>query len=332
MIPKTARKLEVARLSHNFREATRVVETPVQMPADGQVLVRNMYAGVNASDINMAAGVYPMGDTPFDIGVESSGEIVAVGAGVDHVRVGDHVMMLNVGGGYRDYALANASDVVPIPAASAEITALMVGALTASVALYEAGGMTSGETVLITAAAGGVGAFAVQFAKQAGNHVIGTCSSDAKAQTLKALGCDRVVNYKREDLGAVLSAEYPEGVNLVLENVGGKLFDDAVDNLAVLGRLVVNGFISEYLSGPVDVIAPRLYQKLLWQSRMVHGFILGHFAETIPAHLQRIMTDYGAGKISAQVDPTVFKGVDSIVDAVEYMYSGRNNGKIIITY
>ncbi len=332
MLPSTYRKLITTQLTRNFRQAVAVVDTPLQMPGHGQILVRNMFAGVNASDINISSGVYDVGPPPFDIGVESTGEVVAVGDGVTNFKVGDFAMMLNVGGGYREYVLADAAGAIPIPQATAEITALMVGAITASVALYEAGHMTSGETVLITAAAGGVGAFAVQFAKQAGNHVIGTCSTDEKAATLKALGCDRVVNYKKENLAEVLKAEYPDGVNLVLENVGGELFDAALDNMAVLGRMVVNGFISEYEGGPVNIDAPRLYQKLLWQSRLIRGFILGHFGEHIPKHLERILTDYFDGKIESKVDPTTFSGVESIVDAVEYMYAGKNNGKIIISY
>jgi NADPH-dependent curcumin reductase CurA len=332
MLPKTYRKVVTVKKTRSFREAVQIVETPLEMPAPGQILVRNMFAGVNASDVNIASGVYDVGPVPFDMGVESTGEVVAVGDGVDNFKVGDYAMMLSVGGGYREYVLADAAGAIPIPMATAEITALMVGALTAAVALYEAGGMTSGETVLITAAAGGVGAFAVQFAKHEGNHVIGTCSTPEKAATLKALGCDRVVNYRTENLGEVLKAEYPDGVNLVLENVGGALFDAAVDNMAVLGRMVINGFISEYLSGPIKVTQPRIYQQLLWQSRLIRGFILHHFGDTIPKHLGNILTLYGEGKLVSKVDPTEFKGVQGVVDAVEHMYTGKNNGKIIVSF
>lgn len=105
--------------------------------------------------------------------------------------------------------------------------------------------MTSGETVLVTAAAGGAGQFAVQLAKLAGNHVIGTCSSDDKVAMLKVrrgyfyyvsscgsrdhlykdLGCDRVINYKKEDFKTVLRKEYPKGIDIIFESVGGKFFD-----------------------------------------------------------------------------------------------------------
>ena len=86
----------------------------------------------------------------------------------------------------------------------------------------------------------------MQLAKQAGCHVIGTCSSDEKVEALKALGCDRPVNYKKEDLFQVLRSEYSDGVDVVYESVGASFFDIALNNLAKKGRLVVIGFISGY--------------------------------------------------------------------------------------
>ncbi len=332
VLPKTYRKLVVKRFSRNFREATEIVETPLEMPGPGQVLVRNLYAGVNASDVNISAGVYPLGDPPFDVGAECSGEIVAIGDGVNGLKVGNHVTMLSLGSGYREYTLADAEAVVPIPKSSPETSGLIVAALTASVGLHGPGELSSGETVLITAAAGGVGSFAVQIAKQAGNHVIGTCSTAEKAATLKKLGCDRIINYKEEDLGDVLSTEYPDGINLVFENVGGKLFDDALDNLAVRGRLVINGFISEYTSGPVDITASRLYHKLLWQSRTARGFILLHYPDMMAEHTPRLLGQILEGDLVANIDDTEFKGIDAVQSAVEHLHSGKNNGKVIVTY
>jgi hypothetical protein len=113
--------------------------------------------------------------------------------------------------------------------------------------------MKSQEVVLVTAAAGGTGHIAVQLAKLAGNHVIGTCSSEAKAQLLRELGCDREINYRTEDLDRVLKQEYPKGINLVFDCVGKEVFDTCVDNLAVRGRLVAIGFISEYAKNPERV-------------------------------------------------------------------------------
>jgi prostaglandin reductase 3 len=119
--------------------------------------------------------------------------------------------------------------------------------ISGSVALEQVEEVKSGETVLVTAAAGGTSQCVVQLAKLAGDHVIGTTSSDEKAEVLKALGCDRVVNYNKEDIGTVLETEYPNGVDLVFEPVGGETFKAAVQNIAVHGRVI--GFTSGYLEG-----------------------------------------------------------------------------------
>ena len=101
--------------------------------------------------------------------------------------------------------------------------------------------------MLFLAAAGGTGQFAVQLAKLAGNHVIGTCGSEDKVKFLKEIGCDRVINYKKEDVGTVLKKEYPNGVDLVYECVGGKMLEAAVNSLAIHGKIVVIGMISGYV-------------------------------------------------------------------------------------
>jgi NADPH-dependent curcumin reductase CurA len=332
-LPTTYRKLVARKLSRNFRDATEIVEVPLPTPAPHEILVKNLFAGVNASDVNISAGVYFTNPTlPFDLGVEAAGEVVAVGTEVASLKVGDHVLTTGLGGGYREYQTAPASLVIPVPQASAELLAVSVSGLTASMTLEIAGEMKSGETVLITGAAGGAGQFAVQLAKQAGNHVIGVTSTDAKAEQLKALGCDRAINYKREDLNAVLQAEYPNGIDLIYENIGGEVFDVCIANIAKRGRCVVSGFISEYLTGPISVTAPRIYHTLLWKSATLRGFLFSDYVPQIPEHMGKMLTAFGTGKIQAVVDPTEFRGVESIVSAVEYMHAGKNSGKVVIRF
>lgn len=137
---------------------------------------------------------------------------------------------------------------------------------TASISLEKVGELKSNQTVLVTgntsnicticslytkiphiAAAGGTGQFAVQLAKLAGNRVIGTCGSEDKVKFLKEIGCDRVINYKKEDVGTVLKKEFPQGVDLVYECVGGKMLEAAINSLAVHGKIVVIGMISGYV-------------------------------------------------------------------------------------
>lgn len=330
---QTYRKVIVTRPGRDFRAAIDIVEVPLPSPAPQEVLIRNLFAGVNASDVNISAGVYFMNiPLPWDTGVEAAGEVVAVGSAVEHLKAGDHVLTTSIGGGYREYFLVDASLAIPIPQASAELTAVSVGALSASMSLELGGNLSSGETVLITAAAGGVGHFAVQLAKQAGNHVIGTTSTAAKADLLTEMGCDRVINYREEDVQAVLKAEYPQGIDLVLDGVGGDLFDALVPNLATRGRIVVIGFISEYHGDPQIITAPRLYHQLLWKSATVRGFLFSDYVPEIPTYMGKMMALFEAGQLHAHVDPTPFVGIDAVPDAVEHLQTGKNAGKVIVRF
>jgi NADPH-dependent curcumin reductase CurA len=221
---------------------------------------------------------------------------------------------------------------IKIPQCSPEYLSVSVAGLTASIGLYEAGDMGSGETVLITAAAGGVGNWCVQLAKLAGNHVIGTCSTQEKAQELKSLGCDRVVVYSEEALDDVLAAEYPDGINLIFEQVGGETFDTCVDHLATRGRMLICGFISEYMGGTQEITAPRIYHKLLWKSAQIRAFLYKDWPDQIAGHLEKLIEQVACGHIKPLLDPTVFEGIDSAADALEYLHSGQNTGKVVVRY
>lgn len=332
-LPETYRKVVVNRPGRDFRSAVDIVEVKMEPPGPEEIIVRNLFAGVNASDVNISAGVYFGGaPPPYDTGVEASGEVVAVGDQVQGISVGDHVLTGMLGGGYTEYYTINAGLAVPIPQASAEITCIAVGALTAAMALEISGNMGSDEVVFITAAAGGVGHFAVQVAKQAGNHVIGTCGSDEKAALLRELGADRVINYRTENVGDVLQNEYPNGINLVLEGVGGEIFDASVANLAKRGRIVLIGFVSEYKDDPEIVTAPRLYHHLLWKSATVSGFLYSDYLEHYGTYLQRVLEAFADGHLRAVIDPENYTGVESVVDAVERLQNGNNLGKVIVRF
>jgi len=177
------------------------------------------------------------------------------------------VVTSTLGGGYREYHVVQESNALQVPEASPEVLSIMVSGLTASIALSEVGDLRHDETVLVTAAAGGTGQYAVQLAKQAGNHVVGTCGTDEKADFLEDLGCDRPLNYQSEDVGAVLEEEYPDGIDLIYEAVGGPLFDVCVEHLARHGRLLSIGYVSEYENGPETVERKRIYTSLIRTSR-----------------------------------------------------------------
>lgn len=221
-LPEVYKKAVATRFSRDYKNIIDIVEEELTAPGPGQVLVRNEVAGVNASDLNMLAGQYfADASFPIDLGFEFGGKVVAIGSGISHLNIGDAVIGIKTGGGYREYVTMPAAELIPVPNVSGELISLLTVGLAASIGLKTVGEMKSNETVLVTAAAGGTGNIAVQLAKLAGNHVIGTCSSDEKAAYLKAMGCDRAINYRKENLDEVLAREYPKGVDLVFDNVGG---------------------------------------------------------------------------------------------------------------
>lgn len=329
------KKLIAKQLSQDFQSAVEIVEVGIPAPAPNQVVIRNQFAGINAGfDTLVCQGEVPYVDLkpPFDLGVEAVGEVIAVGHKVEAFNVGDAVATTNRGGGYREYQAVDAGVAVKVPEAIPEILTLMPTGISALVALEQVGQMRSQEVVLVTAAAGGTGHIAVQLAKLAGNHVIGTCGSEVKSQVLKQLGCDRVINYRVEDINQVLKQEYSNGVNLVFECVGKELFDICIDNLAVRGRLVVVGFIAEYANHLERVCQPRIYQKLFWKAASVRGFLMPHYAASMADARDRLLDLFSKDKIQVVIDPIEFKGVESIPAAVDYLLRGQNCGKVVVRF
>lgn len=329
------KKLIAKQFSEDFRSAIALQQLPIPNPAPNEILIRNHFAGVNAGfDTLICRGETPYLNLtpPFDLGVEAVGEVVAVGSDVKDFKTGDAVATTLRGGGYREYQAIASHLAVKVRAATPEVLTLMPTGISALVALEQAGEMNSQEVVLVTAAAGGTGHIAVQLAKLAGNHVIGTCGSEAKVKLLKELGCDRAINYRTENLDRVLKQEYPKGINLVLDCVGKEVFDTCVDNLAIRGRLVAIGFISEYAKNPEQVTQPRIYHQLFWKAASVRGFLMPHYAEHMVEARDRLLDLFYTGKIRVAVDPTEFKGIESIPTAVEYLLSGKNCGKVVVRF
>ncbi|XP_039092350.1 prostaglandin reductase 3 [Hyaena hyaena] len=339
-IPRAMQKLVATRLSPNFREAVTLRrDCPVPLPGDGDLLVRNRFVGVNASDINYSAGRYdPSMKTPFDVGFEGVGEVVALGLSASaRYTVGQAVAYM-APGSFAEYTVVPARAAAPVASVKPEYVTLPVSGATAYISLKELGGLSEGKKVLVTAAAGGTGQFAVQLAKKAKCHVIGTCSSDKKSAFLKSIGCDRPINYNSEHVGTVLKREYPDGVDVVYESVGGAMFDLAVDALATKGRLIVIGFVSGYQTptGLAPVKAGTLPAKLLKKSARVQGFFLNHYLSKYQVAMDHLIKMCEGGDLVCEVDlgdPSAegrFIGLESAFRAIDYMYLGKNTGKIVL--
>lgn len=332
--PDRSRKLVLREFTGNFRSATAIVDAPPREPGPGQVLIRNRYAGVNGVfDQNLCrnrvryVNVVP----PFDLGVEAVGEVVALGPGVDALRVGDAVATVKIGTAYRDYQLADSSRAIPIREPSPEILTLIPTGVSALVGLEQVGELKSGETVAVSAAAGGLGHILVQLATLSGNRVIGLTRSATKAAFLRELGVDRAIDTRAEDLRAVLAAGCPRGIDLAYDMVGGEVFDAFVDHLAVRGRLVISGHTSDFERPEDELIPqPRIYRKLYWKSASIRGFMNPLHPEHFDAAARRVLDLYYAGALRVHVDATRFKGLESVGDAVEHLLAGRNAGKVVV--
>ncbi|MBW4500381.1 MAG: zinc-binding dehydrogenase [Scytonema hyalinum WJT4-NPBG1] len=335
MISKTYKKLIAKQFAQDFKSAIEIIELLIPEPAPDEIVIRNKFAGINAGfDTLVCRGnvSYVNLTPPFDLGVEAVGEVVAIGDNVKDFQVGDAVVTTVRGGGYREYQAINANLAFKVREATPEVLTLMPTGVSALVALEQVGEMKSQEVVLVTAAAGGTGHIAVQLAKLAGNHVIGTCGSDAKGDLLRELGCDRIINYRTQNLNQVLKQEYPNGVNLVFECVGKQVFDTCVDNLAVRGRLVVVGFVSEYAKNIEQLTQARIYHKLFWKAASVRGFLMPLYKEYMVEARDRLLNLFYTDKLKVAVDSTPFHGIQSIPAAVEYLLSGQNCGKVVVRF
>jgi len=226
------------------------IETPT--PAAGEILIKVAAAGVNYADLAQRAGAYLTPTrTPTTLGVEIAGTIAALGTGVNSPVVGTRVAAF-CGGGYAEYAISQANMVIPIPPGLdfVHAAAFPLQGITAYQLLHESARVQPGESVLVHAAAGGVGTLAIQLAKLMGaGTVIGTASNADKLDLIRRLGADFAINYTEQDwVEQVKNATGSKGVDIILEMVGGTIAEQSLQCLAPFGRMVVYGAASSQIT------------------------------------------------------------------------------------
>ncbi len=323
-------QITIEQLGESFRDCTRIKTLPVPEPGPSEVLIRHHYAGVNAIyDQMLCANRVDHLDVkpPMAAGVEAIGTITAVGSEVSGFQVGDPVA--SIGGGYCLYKCCDQSALIAVPEPTARILALIPSGVSALLALELTGEMKSGDTVLITAAAGGFGNIATQLAVNAGNHVVAVCGDDRKAAWLTQQGAARVINYRRESLADVLQSEYPDALDLALDSMAGETFDTILEQLAPHGRLVVYGQSSDRLP-PARVTQERVYTRLYWKAASVRGFMNYRFAEHFPAARERLFREVRQGTLKPLLDAEKFTGLASVADAADRLLAGSNLGKVFV--
>ena len=228
-------------------DCLRLTQAAIPTPAADEVLIKVAYAGVNRPDVLQRSGNYPppADASPF-LGLEVSGEVVAVGSAVQALKVGSLVCALTPGGGYAEYCCAPATHCLPLPHGLSllQAAALPENYFTVWTNLFDRGRLGRGETLLVHGGSSGIGLTTIQLASQFGAKVLATAGSAEKLDACRQAGASLAINYRNEDfVEAVKAYTSGRGVNLILDMVGGSYMQRNIDALAIEGRLVQIAFL-----------------------------------------------------------------------------------------
>ncbi|MEU0909802.1 NADPH:quinone oxidoreductase family protein [Streptomyces althioticus] len=302
-------------------EVMRLADVERPTPGEGQVLLRVRAAGINFPDALMCRGQYQVRPPlPFTPGVEICGETE------DGRRVIANPALPH--GGFAEYALADAAALLPAPDAldDAEAAALHIGYQTAWFALHRRARLEAGETLLVHAAAGGVGSAAVQLGKAAGATVIGVAGGAGKAAAARDLGCDVVIDRREQDVvAAVKEATGGRGADVIFDPVGGDAYTQSAKTVAFEGRIVVVGFASG------TIPSPGLNHALI-KNYAILGLHWGLYNTRNPElvrHCHEQLTDLAAkGAIKPLVSERV--PLPGAADAVQRVADGVTTGRVTV--
>jgi NADPH2:quinone reductase len=249
----------------------RVVEVERPKPGPGEILLEVRAAGVNFAELEQTTGKYPLfKPLPFVMGFEAAGVVTEMGVEVNGLKRGDRVTGIVASGGFAEFAVADAANLIPIPdnVDFNQATTIAIQGVTAY-ALLKYAAEPKGKTVLIQAAAGGVGLFLVQLAKILGaKKIIALASSWEKLQLIKELGADAVIDYSKDGWTVdVLNETDGKGVDIVFEMASGKTGDDSISLAAPFGRVVFYGAKNMYTT-----LNERQMQQLIHKNQTFVGF------------------------------------------------------------
>jgi NADPH2:quinone reductase len=311
------------------RDVLTLAEVPDPVPGEGQVLVRVLGAAANFPDVLMCRGGYQVRPPlPFTPGVELCGEVLAAGPGVTGVAPGDRLIGGAIGGAFAELTLMNAASALPAPAGldDAEAGAFFITYQTGWFGLHRRARLAAGETLLVHAAAGGVGSGAVQLGKAAGARVIGVVGGEEKAEVARALGADVVIDRNTQDFVAVVK-EVTEGrgADVVYDPVGGDTYARSTKCIAFEGRILIIGFAS----GQIQSAA---LNHALVKNYSIVGLHWGLYQSKNPqlikdchAQLTKMVAD---GAIRPLVSERL--GLDEVPAGVQRLADGGTVGRVVI--
>jgi NADPH2:quinone reductase len=313
-------------------DVLRAVERPDPEPARGEVLIRVAAAGVNRPDVMQRKGLYPPPPGASDLpGLEVAGEIVARGEGVTDWKLGDRVCALVGGGGYATYCVAPAPQCLPIPRGMDLMTAAAIPEtfFTVWTNVFDRGRLGAGESALFHGGTSGIGTTAIQLAACRGVRVYATAGTDEKCRVCEQLGAARGINYRTLDFADVVrDLTDGQGVDLVLDIIGGSYVARNLACLAMDGRLVQIGLMDGGAVAQVD------FRRILGRRLTITGSTLrprtvaekGQIAAALRREVWPLL-DAGAVK---PVIARVFALADA-ADAHRLMESSEHIGKIVLT-
>ncbi len=330
-------------------------EVPDPQPKAGEVLIRVKAIGVNFADLLQRMGIYPgVPKPPFVPGFEIAGVVEKVADGAktapatgsgegEPLRPGDAVAAFTRFNAYAGWAAVPAATVYRLPAGMPfeDGAALPVNYLTAYHSMFTMGNLQPGDRILVHGAAGGVGIAAIQLAKARGLVTFGT-AGPAKQEYLRKIGVDHAIDYTKGDFVPTVRKFAPDGIEMVMDPIGGKSFSDSQACLGPTGRLVVYGFSAaagpdgkrNWLRGLKALLAtPKFHPlKMMSQNLAVIGVNMGAMQARVPlmrSELDELFQMYGAGKIKPVIGKT-FPLADAAA-AHRYIHDRKNIGKVILT-
>ena len=312
------------------RDTFTYQQVPVGQPKEGQILVKNQYLSLDPAMrgwMNEGKSYIPpvgLGEVMRALGV---GQVIA--SAHPDFAVGDYV---NGALGVQDYFLGEPRGfykvdpkLAPLPV---YLSALGMTGMTAYFALLEVGAPKAGETVVISGAAGAVGSIAGQIAKLKGCRVVGIAGGKEKCNLLiEELGFDGVIDYKNEDVIAGLKRECPKGVDVYFDNVGGDILDAVLSQLNFKARVIICGAISQY-NNKEAVKGPANYLSLLVNRARMEGFIVMDYADRYVAAGQEMGGWLAKGQLKSRED--IVEGLETFPETLMKLFSGENNGKLIL--
>ena len=309
-------------------EALTISELPDPTAGPGEVVIDLAATAVNRADLLQRQGFYPPppGASAI-IGLECSGTISAVGSDAGPWQVGDEVCALLAGGGYAEKVLVPAGQVMPVPAGVSLVDAAALPEVACTVwsNVFMVAGLQPGETFLVHGGAGGIGTFAIQLAKAIGALVVTTVGSPEKADVVRELGADVVIDYKAQDFVEEVNAL--GGADVILDNMGASYLDRNVQALASEGRLVVIGLqgglkgelnLSSLMSKRAAVIATTLRARPVAEKATICAAVVEHVWPLVA---------------SGQVKPVVHASfpLERAGDAHREIESSSHVGKVLLT-